>query len=126
MTNENNSKADIPAEHVPPVPPGPDWFARELQRLRTETPATAADVPEPPPPVAPGNEGTDRLLDSFPGPDPLARRAPRVFHKPGEGPCNWCHHFAWWRSVHGVVVCGRCHPPAMPSLAVEWLKPSEN
>ncbi|MFH1922239.1 MAG: hypothetical protein ABIP48_20440, partial [Planctomycetota bacterium] len=60
------------------------------------------------------------------GPDPLARRARREFHKPGDGPCNWCHRFDWWRSMHGVIVCGRCHPPAVPGLAVEWLKPSEN
>lgn len=26
-----------------------------------------------------------------------------------------------WRSVHGVVVCGYCHPPAHPTLVAEWL-----
>ena len=36
-----------------------------------------------------------------------------------EGPCWWCRHQVWWRSVHGAVVCGCCHPPA-PGLAVEW------
>ncbi len=26
-----------------------------------------------------------------------------------------------WRSVHGVVVCGDCHPPSIPDLVSEWL-----
>ncbi len=26
-----------------------------------------------------------------------------------------------WRSVHGVVVCGDCHPPAITDLVSEWL-----
>ncbi len=28
-----------------------------------------------------------------------------------------------WRSIHGVVVCGDCHPPATPNLVAEWLPP---
>ena len=126
MTNENNSKGGYavePVPPVPPVPPGPDWFARELRKLRTEAPA---DVPEQALPEPPADAKPAPGPASFPGPDPLARRAPRQFHKPGDGPCNWCHRFEWWRSVHGVIICGWCHPPAMPNLAVEWLRPSEN
>jgi len=40
---------------------------------------------------------------------------------PGAGPCYWCGRREWWRSIHGVVVCGHCHPPAVPGLVVEWL-----
>lgn len=39
----------------------------------------------------------------------------------GKRPCPWCGHFVWWRSVHGAVVCGECHPPAESRLAVEWI-----
>ncbi len=41
--------------------------------------------------------------------------------EPGIDPCHWCGRFHWWRSIHGVVVCGNCHPPAMPGLAVDWV-----
>ena len=41
--------------------------------------------------------------------------------RPEDGPCPWCGRREWWRSIHGVVVCGHCHPPAVPGLVVEWL-----
>jgi hypothetical protein len=40
---------------------------------------------------------------------------------PGADPCGWCGRRAWWRSIHGAVVCGHCHPPALPGLVAEWL-----
>ena len=40
---------------------------------------------------------------------------------PGIDLCPWCGRLKWWRSIQGVIVCGNCHPPAVPSLAVEWL-----
>ncbi|NLX94632.1 MAG: hypothetical protein GXY83_00505 [Rhodopirellula sp.] len=38
-----------------------------------------------------------------------------------EKECGWCHHRWWWLSIYGVLVCGNCHPPAVPGLAVEWI-----
>ena len=38
--------------------------------------------------------------------------------------CHWPARCQWWRSVHGEVVCGWCHSPAVPELAVEWLNDS--
>lgn len=42
--------------------------------------------------------------------------------------CYWCGRRRWWRSAiaHCVIVCGCCHPPAIPSLALEWLEPKPN
>jgi hypothetical protein len=28
----------------------------------------------------------------------------------------------FWKSIHGPIVCGRCHPPAMEELVQEWLE----
>ena len=39
----------------------------------------------------------------------------------GDGACSYPDH-ARWRSVHGVLVCGECHPPASPGLVAEWLR----
>ena len=44
--------------------------------------------------------------------------------EPGAGPCYWCGRRAWWRSIHGAVVCGYCHPPAVPGLVAERLNES--
>jgi hypothetical protein len=38
---------------------------------------------------------------------------------PAAGPCYWCGRREWWRSIHGAVVCGHCHPPAAPGLVAE-------
>jgi len=37
------------------------------------------------------------------------------------GPCYCCGEVAWWLSVYDVVICGRCHPPADPSLVRAWV-----
>ncbi len=37
-----------------------------------------------------------------------------------------CHGTRFWRSVHGVVLCGTCHPPAAPELVAEWLDAPEH
>lgn len=42
-----------------------------------------------------------------------ARAAPVV--------CFACKERRFWRSVHGVVICATCHPPARPELVAEWL-----
>ncbi len=35
--------------------------------------------------------------------------------------CAVCHRRAWWRSIHGALVCGVCHPPASAELVAAWL-----
>ena len=40
---------------------------------------------------------------------------------PVRPPCPCCGGVRWWKSIHGAVACGRCHPPADPSLVKEWL-----
>lgn len=42
--------------------------------------------------------------------------------KRGRDPCPWCGRFAWWRSTCGWIVCGNCHPPAVPGLVGEWIE----
>lgn len=35
--------------------------------------------------------------------------------------CQACRRTRFWRSIHGVIVCGICHPPAAPNLVAEWV-----
>jgi hypothetical protein len=35
--------------------------------------------------------------------------------------CRACGRSRWWRSIHGVVVCAVCHPPATVDLVAAWL-----
>lgn len=35
-------------------------------------------------------------------------------------PCPICGTFSWWLSIHGVLVCGVCHPP-MPATVKKWI-----
>lgn len=30
--------------------------------------------------------------------------------------CNICHHYDWWLSIYGKVVCNFCHPAASDEL----------
>ncbi len=45
---------------------------------------------------------------------------PAVAERPAVARCT-CHGTRFWRSVHGVVLCGTCHPPAAPALVAEWI-----
>lgn len=36
--------------------------------------------------------------------------------EPDPDPCRCCGNIAWWESIHGVRVCGVCHPPASLGL----------
>ena len=38
------------------------------------------------------------------------------------GGCRCCKGSRFWMSVHAVVICATCHPPADSSLAVEWVE----
>lgn len=40
--------------------------------------------------------------------------------------CFACRERRFWRSIHGRVVCGVCHPPAEPWLVERWLHGPEN
>jgi hypothetical protein len=35
--------------------------------------------------------------------------------------CHICHTSSWWLSVHGPLVCGVCHPPAIPDIVKRWI-----
>jgi hypothetical protein len=35
--------------------------------------------------------------------------------------CTACDRRAWWLSIHGAVVCGRCHPPASNPRVERWI-----
>ncbi len=35
--------------------------------------------------------------------------------------CYACKTSNFWRSIHGPLVCGHCHPPASPKLVREWI-----
>jgi len=36
-------------------------------------------------------------------------------------PCYNCDGRTFWVSTYGVIVCGRCHPPATPKLVARWI-----
>jgi len=36
-------------------------------------------------------------------------------------PCYVCDSRTFWVSTYGVIVCGRCHPPATPKLVARWI-----
>jgi hypothetical protein len=64
-------------------------------------------------------------LDTHGQPDlrflPAIPAAPQADH---EWPCFYFHqHRRRWRSIHGVVLCGICVPPAHPGVVAEWLDP---
>lgn len=35
--------------------------------------------------------------------------------------CRTCGGRRFWRSIHGPIVCGQCHPPGSPALVEAWL-----
>jgi ssDNA-binding Zn-finger/Zn-ribbon topoisomerase 1 len=35
-------------------------------------------------------------------------------------PCPNCNEYAWWLSIHGVLVCGVCHPPVSGTVK-KWI-----
>jgi len=51
-------------------------------------------------------------------PDPVG---PGSRHEHEPRPCCCCGGKVFWRSIHGVLVCGFCHPPPVPTLAAKWL-----
>ncbi len=36
--------------------------------------------------------------------------------------CFACHERRFWLSIHGVTICGLCHPPADEKLVAAWIE----
>ena len=51
----------------------------------------------------------------------LARLSPDADRAATKVVCYCCRESRFWRSIHGQVVCGICHPPAHPDLVAEWI-----
>ncbi|MDI6894842.1 MAG: hypothetical protein QME70_09605 [Bacillota bacterium] len=43
----------------------------------------------------------------------------------GDGSCYVCGGSRWWLSRYAVLVCGVCHPPAVPELVDRWMGEEE-
>jgi hypothetical protein len=99
---------------VSPKPAGPfaDWVMAPDTRGRIGLQSPDAPVPWP------AWEDLPVWSDSTPAEPKAALAAPAA-------PCYWCGRREWWRSIHGPVVCGHCHPPAVPGLVAEWLGKDE-
>ena len=35
--------------------------------------------------------------------------------------CFGCRSRRFWQSIHGVIICPRCHPPATSDLVARWI-----
>ncbi len=53
------------------------------------------------------------------GIEPLARLIGQEKVKPAH-PCHICHEYAWWLTIHDVLICGVCHPP-VPGTVKKWI-----
>lgn len=51
----------------------------------------------------------------------LAALSKPVQHPASGAPCYACGSRTFWRSIHGAVICWRCHPPANESLVSDIL-----
>jgi hypothetical protein len=66
----------------------------------------------------PGTPGTPHKRDGSPG----KKRSAQALGTPADAwRCYCCHGMQRWRSVHGRLICTRCHPPADEALAVGWV-----
>jgi hypothetical protein len=65
------------------------------------------------------SDGDGSSLDSRTTLTTLTTKAPLA--GPVAVRCFACRGFRFWRSIHGAVVCGICHPPAAPELVREWI-----
>jgi hypothetical protein len=96
-----------------PLPPTPS----------TATPSTPPALPTPRPELAePDSPPTPSTLPPLPPvrAEPAAESWPCWFSR---WPDRFPDHRRRWRSIHGVVLCGICAPPARPDLVAEWLTP---
>ena len=51
----------------------------------------------------------------------LARLREERVASPVKVICHACNSTTFWRSIHGPIVCGVCHPPATPRLIEKWI-----
>jgi hypothetical protein len=127
------SAADIPELQVPDgaLEDSPTGHAANVDQF-----VQVGEAPEPAPdpfadwvqsPDTRGRLGWQSPAASVPFPawEDLPVWSDSVPAEPGTGPCWWCGRREWWRSIHGAVVCGNCHPPAVPGLVAEWLNRSK-
>ena len=67
------------------------------------------------------------LLQRPPDASPLPAAGHHADHLPPlplasqPGACYACGTTRRWRSVYGVLICTKCHPPADEALAVGWV-----
>jgi hypothetical protein len=72
-------------------------------------------------PTPPGLEAGQNCVVyfTFEGGSTESARSPRLAM--AESPCPACGGRAWWRSIHGALVCVRCHPPVSAAVVADWL-----
>jgi len=126
-----------PSDSRPPTVPAAGRALKALHRLRKrkdgKRPASGDSVEQPPyahhqvrtparraarrPGKPPARETSD--------PETVMRleRAMQERRRKEPAPlrCCACGGTRFWMSVHGVKVCGMCHPPARPELVRAWL-----
>jgi hypothetical protein len=99
---------DPPAAVVPAVPCGGTTGQGEFTR----------------PLDAPAAPATDALTAVSPDAAAAPQDLPTIYTGPllaNEWPCYYWPAHRRWRSIHGVVLCRICVPPAHPSVVAEWL-----
>jgi len=84
---------------------------------QTAEAAESAEAAQPPIPSA--SSAASAVSSPAIAAVPATRHAPPATSNPR--PCTWCGRSTWWRSVHGVIVCAHCYPPAAPELVAEWI-----
>ncbi|MGA3172940.1 MAG: hypothetical protein ABSE25_00765 [Syntrophorhabdales bacterium] len=86
------------------IKPGEIVQARRPERLLSEGKARRLNRAE-----------SQRILDRY------VAEAREVFEAEGPLVCHACKGTDFWTSVHGVVVCRRCHPPMRDGLIKKWI-----
>jgi hypothetical protein len=61
-----------------------------------------------------------RVEKVFPGAKLRYDIPPLPLPPPKDPSCPVCGRRERWVSIHGVSVCGYCHPPASPELVARW------
>jgi hypothetical protein len=102
--------------------PSPDYGEQREHRdliAGNGTPAVPARSPTPPHASAMGNDGdvaSKGETGNRSAVPPVARNGEEKGRR-----CGGCGMAKFWRSIHGVIVCGVCHPPAREALVDVWL-----
>lgn len=94
----------------------PEGASLKVQDLIGEEPAGASVCHEEPPSHGTVHRQPRRKKDF------LRERDPAFFWMRADGTCSRCAGQRAWRSIHGVITCATCHPPANPELVAEWIE----